>query len=685
MKKILLLSMLGLLSTAFAADEQKKEVRLFSINQSYSTPYGFVISFAKSRGHKLDFENVGCAGAAIRWFWHNREKNKPQLCPPIPLQKNAYDYVNFTPLGPEIDTGAESLEGLAAYYGMARKQNQNVIGYVSNRWPHQGDLEDREGWMAKCMPQFEALADAGVKAHGGRVDVIPRAQAMMELLDRTRAGQIPGFVGRSRVYDDGGHPSTESGYMFATMEYGYLFGESPIGLPETAPLAGRNTFSLTPEQAESLQRIGWYHMLNYPRSGVKKPEDSTAPGKVLGLTLKPFGSTAVELHWQRAQDPESDIHCYRIERNDGRIFETLLPYYRDTEVEEQKAYSYTVSALNMLDMQGPKSDAAELKMPQDNSAPELLGAEAVQTASTVILRFNEPVAPADAGAFAVDGLQVKSARIAPNPKSITLTTSPMKSGVDYKVTVKGVADKSAAGNRFSQATVNFLFTPPVWQEWDQDAAEKTNIALKDHSLLITTAGKQPTYRGGGGVAGVYREMDGDFDYTVAVTSQAKSMLAQKHAERPGRNPAPKDNELPKTGILLTDDVARMDHKDRKQRCGLAVLSVLPDGRVVFEVNVIYLETFRSSVGKKFTSEPLPDGVAKFPCWLRLIRKGTLLRAFYSYTGVKASDWIEVASINCPRIAEAQHLMLFNSSGSPKDLNTGMFDLRGNEEAKVYYK
>lgn len=108
------------------------------------------------------------------------------------------------------------------------------------------------------------------------------------------------------------------------------------------------------------------------------------------------------------------------------------------------------------------SNEATITVTPEKIAPDLLGASGLAGASTVTLRFSEPLNATTAQAAAnyqitgpAGAVAVTSATLAPSQRTVFLATGAQTVGTKYTVTVSGVTDQAAAPNAIVNGQAKF--------------------------------------------------------------------------------------------------------------------------------------------------------------------------------------------------------------------------------------
>lgn len=658
-----------LLSSVCTAEPQ--DIKALDIGQSYSAST-FIESLATAGGRRYESKGSYPAGMPIRGHLVSAVKRGRAITFQPELESGLYNMLKLTPYLHNGDTGQETRDSVARFYEMALKGNPDMLVYVVTHWPPRLH-SDRQGWMDENAPLFHRMVDEANASHvgpGRPLRLVPRGEAMLDLYRRARAGQVPGVTGLDQLYYDSGHAGAISVYLFNLMEYALIYGERPIGLPGKLE-TGRNgkSINLSDEQAELLQRLAWHHMITCARSGVSIEDDSTGPSAVHNVTAISPASDCVEVAWDPAEDLESDVFQYRIERNDGKRFETILPRLIDREVKENTSYTYRIAAENFAGGVGPQTDAVEIETPLDDQPPVVEGVLAASAPTVVQVEYSEAVdiaSSCDPANYSIDGgITVSAVAVGPSPTIFLLTSSPLSADREYRLTVRNVRDTAGNPNVIEPSPVTFRHTPPLWTEFDTDAWDDTEVVLeKGTQVRIATKGTQPRFFWSGQLlqaAGLYRELAGDFDFRVTLTSQGKTQGCQ-------------------TGIIFADRLPDgiLSERSRQWRFGMLVLRG-PGG---FQGNKFAFTVSHLYAGRTKTIQNLFDkqaGQVDCPVWLRLKREGNTMTAFTSKTGAGPEDWQKLATEEIPTLGQTLQVGIFNCSGNAEEENVAMFDLRGTSD------
>lgn len=187
-----------------------------------------------------------------------------------------------------------------------------------------------------------------------------------------------------------------------------------------------------------------------PAAVVTHPEPITvAEGGTASFSVVAVGDLPLSYQWYRdgVVIPEAETASY-----------TLDPV--TTNDAEAMFYVRVSNNLGTAD-----SNTVELTVVSDTTAPEIAGST-VLSPSLVDIVFSEPVTVVSAqtlGNYQVDqGIQVLSATLAADERTVSLQTSNLEPGTVYTVTITGVRDQSSAGNEIAPgSSISILFEPSM--------------------------------------------------------------------------------------------------------------------------------------------------------------------------------------------------------------------------------
>ena len=187
------------------------------------------------------------------------------------------------------------------------------------------------------------------------------------------------------------------------------------------------------------------------------PRDLTAPSIPTNLQAQAQGAHAVNLTWGASGDAESGVFCYIIFRDGTQVGTSLTTSYSDSGLSENRAYTYTVSAINRGATESAKASTS-ITMPADQGAA-ILSVDAACGPTSLVVTFDEPLDQTTAqisGNYTLSGGSVTGASLSSDGRKVTLTTGSMTAGTSHTLTVRNVLDKAAPAHAGS-ATAAFTY------------------------------------------------------------------------------------------------------------------------------------------------------------------------------------------------------------------------------------
>jgi regulation of enolase protein 1 (concanavalin A-like superfamily) len=299
-------------------------------------------------------------------------------------------------------------------------------------------------------------------------------------------------------------------------------------------------------------------------------------------------------------------------------------YRNGVEIPGATSSSYTSPKLTLTDAQDKfyvviknafstvTSSEAGVVITPDTEGPTLVGAGSL-TMNTVSLPFSESVDPVSAvladnySLQALDGTSVNITSITMvDDSTVTLVTADLIFGTQYIVSVKDVKDTSVAGNVMAPTTAsfkpfNFIGTARIGNTQPYGA-----VAL----------GETVTVQGGGadiwgtsdGLAFVYKQVTGDFDFSIRLESVERS------------------DDWAKAGLMARSTLdANSRHVFNAGTPGAGTINGLT-------------MQYRPTTGGDSSDAPSVRITAQYPnAWLRLQRIGAVFYCYYSTDGV---NWVQ---------------------------------------------
>ncbi|MEO6098391.1 MAG: DUF2341 domain-containing protein [Fibrobacteria bacterium] len=221
----------------------------------------------------------------------------------------------------------------------------------------------------------------------------------------------------------------------------------------------------------------------------------------------------------------------------------------------------------------------------------------------------------------------------------------LTSSTDFSKAYNWTANANGTGARPATSNDDDFTDDALGSAWtfrDYDNASGGAASLTTNADQLTLTGQGAKVWDVTEFVAVQRsDLTGSFDVSVKVTSVASFNASEG-----------------KAGILLADDITALGSG------GFATMSVKSSGVASFEYDV------GGTVGQM--SGFASSGSNSFPIWLRMVKNGTAISAFYR-TAV-ANAWTQVGTAQTPQSTDANsQVSLFMVSGSAGTTGTAVFD------------
>ncbi|MBW8886871.1 MAG: DUF2341 domain-containing protein [Fibrobacteres bacterium] len=229
-----------------------------------------------------------------------------------------------------------------------------------------------------------------------------------------------------------------------------------------------------------------------------------------------------------------------------------------------------------------------------------------------------------------------------NRNAVLTSSTDFNKAYNWTTKADGTGSMAASGtdDDFTSDTKN-----AAWTMYDNDGYADTQTpyySLTDNADQLTLRGRGSDISGATNqfVAAYRSDITGDFDVSVKMVSQSAA------------------DPWSKAGIMMADNIATLTNG------GYAALSVTPSNGFHFQYdisgNVGELETFTST------------GSVTFPCWLRMVKSGTSVTAYYRTATTSA--WTQVGTAQTPQSTGANsQIALFVTSHTSSVTSTVVFD------------
>ncbi len=286
-----------------ALGDDDRPVRAYFLGNSVTDTirYDSFAKLAASRGHTLTWGRHMIPGAPLSWLWEHPNDGFQQ--PPFghypqALGEHAWDVLSLQPFDRLLEGDDGDLAIAGKFIDLALKRGPEVQVYVYSRWPRRDKADDgtfslnyREKWLRgptgkwdgtqETRGHFEKLVMALRSRYEGRAKpalLVPVGDALLELDDRAKAGDVPGLKTVQDLYVDGIHFNNVGSYVVAVAYYATLFREDPRGLtaaPYNERLDPEKDKPVSDDLARAIQEAVWKVVSLHPLAGVLW--DQTAP------------------------------------------------------------------------------------------------------------------------------------------------------------------------------------------------------------------------------------------------------------------------------------------------------------------------------------------------------------------------------------------------------------------------
>ncbi len=209
-----------------------------------------------------------------------------------------------------------------------------------------------------------------------------------------------------------------------------------------------------------VSQVGDLYMIDIgSRSG--DSNDTTPPNPPTGLQSPGNDFDRIELVWEAPPPaPDGDVAVfYRLYRDGVLIAEVFNLKYVDTGLSDDTAYQYEVVAVDKAGLSSPVSASATFLTRSDDVPPQLNFVR-VENRSHIKVGFSEPVDPGTAENtlnYSINnGIDVQTADLLDDGKTVLLTTSMLELGVEYTLSVSNITDQSKNSNSILAGTQKYF-------------------------------------------------------------------------------------------------------------------------------------------------------------------------------------------------------------------------------------
>jgi len=223
--------------------------------------------------------------------------------------------------------------------------------------------------------------------------------------------------------------------------------------------------------------------------------DTTVPSVPQNLTATPISESQIDLSWQDSADPESGVSYYKIYRAGSQIDTSVSTSYSNTGLDSGTTYSYEVSAVNGAGLESGRSSLVEAETYSDTTPPAIIS---VTVQSPVHILFSEPLDEATAETISnysiSPDINISSATLQEDLKTVILITSEHSENLEYTLTVNGVKD--LVGNPMIDVTYTYQYNTGLVGHWKFDDGSGSSAADSSGNNNTGTLINGPTWTAG---------------------------------------------------------------------------------------------------------------------------------------------------------------------------------------------
>ncbi len=187
--------------------------------------------------------------------------------------------------------------------------------------------------------------------------------------------------------------------------------------------------------------------------------DNTEPEPPSNLRSPASTLNSVTLAWDAAADTDGVIARYNVYRNGVFIGATTETTFVDRDRPDGTSFIYAVSAVNGGGLEGAASNDPEFSTRTDDVPPRVTAVRNGFATNALTVEFSEPVQAASAQNPANYTISpsgsVLTATLAPDGRTVALTTAPLIVGSPYVLSVAGVLDRATAPNTLIPSSRGF--------------------------------------------------------------------------------------------------------------------------------------------------------------------------------------------------------------------------------------
>ncbi len=211
-------------------------------------------------GHGAQVSAQIINGAPLRYNWDNGEEAKGDNAREVLAQGavNAVILTEAIPLSDQIKWN-DSAGFAGKFHALAVEGNPQAQVFMQETWPQGAPGAEWRAAIAGQAGDWQGIVEdvnAARPEGSPKMRLLPAGQAMLTLHAAIEAGQMTGLDGLAPLFDDDIHLSDLGHYYVALVQYGFLTGQSPEGLPHRLTNPWGKAYDAPPEElAAELQVV----------------------------------------------------------------------------------------------------------------------------------------------------------------------------------------------------------------------------------------------------------------------------------------------------------------------------------------------------------------------------------------------------------------------------------------------
>ena len=189
----------------------------------------------KAGGHAPEVTAQIINGAPLRYNWDNGDEAKGDNAREVLVTGgvNAVILTEAIPLADQIKWN-DSAGYAGKFHALAVERTPQAQVFLQETWPHGAPGPEWRAAIAAQAADWQGIVDDvnAARAEGSpKMRLLPAGRAMLALHAAIEAGEVTGLESLAPLFDDDIHLSDLGHYYVALVQYGFVTGQSPEGLP----------------------------------------------------------------------------------------------------------------------------------------------------------------------------------------------------------------------------------------------------------------------------------------------------------------------------------------------------------------------------------------------------------------------------------------------------------------------